>query len=185
MFAAMVFAGVTAACSQISFHLWCTPVPVTLQVLAVILSGLVLGRKWGAISQIQYLTMGAIGMPIFAGFKAGPTAFVGPTGGYLIGFVVGAYAAGWMFERLDGRTQFAAWLAGFVGIAGVYAFGSTWLAVWLMFMGASSWSVAMMNSYRLGIVPFIGVDLLKAIGASSLALGGRFGKGLIDNFRQF
>lgn len=183
--AALFFAGVTAACSQIALHLPYTPVPVTLQTMAVVLSGLVLGRKWGAISQIQYLGMGAIGMPVFSGFTGGLLPFAGPSGGYLIGFVAGAYAAGWLFERFQSKTSAAAWIAGVLGIAGIYAFGSAWLAVWLMCTGAASWGAAMVASYRLGIVPFIGIDILKAIAASSLALGGRWSKGLIHNFRQF
>src|SRR5512138_1361 len=97
---AFLFTVATAVSAQISFRLWFSPVPVTLQVLAVILSGLVLGSRWGAISQIQYLALGAAGAPVFANWTGGPMAFIGPSGGYLIGFVFGAYAAGWIFERL-------------------------------------------------------------------------------------
>ena len=149
---------VTVVAAQVSFHVWFTPVPVTLQVLAVILSGLVLGSKWGAISQIQYLALGAAGAPVFADWTGGPAAFVGPRGGYLIGFVAGAYVAGWAFERLR-KSNLAAWAGGISGIAAIYLFGACWLSIWLK-------SIPM--AITMGIVPFIGVDIIKAAVAASL-----------------
>ena len=157
------FAVLTAVSAQVSFHLWFTPVPVTLQVLVVILSGLMLGSRWGATSQAMYLAMGASGLPIFADFKAGPAAFVGPTGGYLFGFVLGAFLAGWTFEMLGKCTKLAAWAGGIAGIVGIYLPGAAWLMVWTG--NAAVWQI--------GVVPFIGVDLLKATAASSLVFGGR------------
>lgn len=170
---AFFFTIVTAVCAQVSFRLWFSPVPVTLQVMAVILSGLVLGSRWGAISQIQYLAMGAMGLPVFAEFKAGPMAFAGPTGGYLFGFVLAAFAAGWVFEKLDGRKT-AAWLGGISGVAAIYLLGSMWLAVWMSVAGGKPVSDCLHNAWMLGVVPFIGVDILKAIAASALAMGAGF-----------
>ena len=180
---AVFFTVFTAVCAKVSFHLWFTPVPVTLQVLGVILSGLVLGSRWGAISQAQYLAMGAVGVPVFAGPSAGPASFVGPSGGYLLGFVVGAYAAGWVFERLESRGSPAAILGGIAGIAGVYALGAPWLGVWFRLAAMKPWDECMRGAWQLGIVPFIGVDLLKAIAASGIALGSRSGRGLLHHFR--
>ncbi len=77
----LMFAGVTAVSAQIAIPLGFTPVPITLQVFGVLLSGLVLGSRWGAISQMQYLALGAMGFPVFAGLSGGPTAFFGPFGG--------------------------------------------------------------------------------------------------------
>jgi biotin transport system substrate-specific component len=180
LLAASFFALVTTACSQVAFHVWFTPVPVTLQVLGVILSGLVLGSRWGAVSQIQYLLMGAMGMPVFAGWMGGPAAFVGPSGGYLPGFVLGAFAAGWVFERLEGRTRASAWLAGIAGMIGIYAPGAAWLGIWLKLIGGQQWGAAAGNVWILGIAPFIGVDLLKVAAASALIAGGR----LMQPFRH-
>jgi biotin transport system substrate-specific component len=177
------FALATGACTQIAIHLPFTPIPVTLQVLAVLLSGLVLGSRWGAISQIQYLAMGAIGMPVFAGFKAGAAAFFGPTGGYLLGFVAGAYVAGLIFERLQNSTRLAAFIAGVAGILAIYSPGFTWLSVWLRFSGVGSIGGALHGAFVMGVAPFIVVDALKAVAAASLATGGRWGRGLIRDFR--
>lgn len=180
---AFFFATATAVCAQISFRLWFSPIPVTLQVMTVILSGLVLGSRWGAICQLQYLAMGAMGLPVFAEFKGGPMAFVGPTGGYLLGFVLAAFVAGWVFERLDGR-KIAAWCGGIAGIMAIYLFGAMWLSVWLSVAGGQSASAAIHNAWVLGIVPFIGVDILKAAAASSLAMGGSWGLGQLQFGRR-
>ena len=181
---AFFFAAVTAVCSQISLHLWFTPVPVTLQVLGVILSGLVLGSRWGAVSQIQYIILGTLGMPVFSGFTAGPMALVGPSGGYIFGFVLGAFVTGLVFEHLKKKTWSALWVAGIAGMVGVYILGASWLAVWLRFAGGKQWSDCFFSAWQLGIVPFIGIDILKALAASSLALGGRYGRGLLQAGRN-
>jgi biotin transport system substrate-specific component len=159
---------VTVVAAQVSFHVWFTPVPVTLQVLAVILSGLVLGSKWGAITQVQYLALGAAGAPVFADWTGGPAAFVGPRGGYLIGFVAGAYVAGWAFERLR-KSNLAAWVGGISGIAAIYLPGALWLAVWLTVTTSHPFTACVGSAVTMGIVPFIGVDILKAAAASALA----------------
>lgn len=165
----MFMTAVTAVCAQVSFRLWFTPVPVTLQVLGAILSGLTLGSRWGAISQIQYLALGAAGMPVFANWGGGPAAFAGPSGGYLIGFVFGAYVAGWVFERSTKRTNLAAWAGGLSGIAAIYLLGASWLAVWISVTTSKTFAACIPLAVQLGIIPFIGVDLIKAAAAASLA----------------
>src|SRR5512133_2023281 len=99
------------------------PVPITLQVLFVLLSGLVLGSRMGALSQMEYLAIGFAGAPVFAGGKAGIVALLGPTGGYLVGFVVAAYLAGLIAERAGraSRVRFVA--AGLIGTAAIYSAG--------------------------------------------------------------
>ena len=168
----LLFAGLMAMCA-VSFRLWFTPVPVTLQVLGVILSGLALGSRWGALSQLEYLAMGAMGMPVFANWTGGPAVFIGPSGGYLIGFVAGAFAAGWVFERLERRTSLAAWAAGVAGMAGIYLFGASWLGVWLGIVAGEPVEACIRGAWQLGIVPFVAVDFLKAAVAAGLVLGGR------------
>ncbi|HEY3298781.1 MAG TPA: biotin transporter BioY [Armatimonadota bacterium] len=181
---ALFFATATAVCARLAFHLWYTPIPVTLQVLGVILSGLVLGKKWGAVSQIQYLVLGLMGFPVFAGGLAGPAAFAAPDGGYLFGFVAGAYLAGYVYEILKERTSFAAWIAGTAGMLGVYALGASWLAIWLGFAAGRSLQGSIAGAWQLGIVPFIGIDFLKAMAASALAFGGRSGRGVFEAVRN-
>ena len=150
-----------------------SPVPVTMQVFFVLLSGLVLGPYWGALSQVLYLGMGLCGAPFFAAAPyAGPAVLFGPTGGYLWGFVLAAAACGWTSQRLSARPFRRAvfkgggyMLACLVGITAVYICGTTWLGVWLSMNGASA-SMA----FTLGVKPFILADLLKA-GVAGLSVG--------------
>lgn len=167
----LAFAALTAVCAQIAIPLGFTPVPVTLQVLAVLLSGLALGSRWGAVSMMQYLALGAVGLPIFAEWKGGPAALFGPTAGYLIGFVPAAFVAGWVFERLGARSRFAAWLAGVTGVGAIYLCGASWLSVWMAMFSSSD--VTLRTVWLAGAAPFIGIDLIKALAASGMALAGR------------
>jgi biotin transport system substrate-specific component len=168
----LAFTGITVACAQIGFHVPWTPVPITLQVFAVLLSGLVLGRKLGAISQIQYLLLGLAGAPVFYGFIGGPAALLGPSGGYLPGFVLGAYVTGMMWERSRSRSTMAAVTAGAAGTVFIYAVGVIWLSVYLTaFKGESmAW-----KAWLYGVAPFIGVDAVKAVAAALVVTGRRSG----------
>ncbi len=153
------FGALTALGAQISFRLPFTPVPVTGQMFFVILSGLMLGSRLGAISQLQYLLLGLAGLPVFANFTAGPVALMGPSGGYLFGFVAGAYVIGLIRERgLGGR--FSGTLSIAAGITAIYLLGVLQLS--LVVCGGD-----LQRAFALGAVPFLGVDIAKAI----LALG--------------
>ncbi|MDQ4126909.1 MAG: biotin transporter BioY, partial [Actinomycetota bacterium] len=79
-----LMAAVTAVAAQITIPLPFSPVPFTLQVPAVVLSGLLLGPRYGAVAQAIYVLLGAVGVPVFAGFKGGLGIIFGPTGGYLL-----------------------------------------------------------------------------------------------------
>ena len=94
-----LFAALTAVGGFISIPFY--PVPLTLQVFFVLLSGTILGKKLGALSQIIYLGIGAIGAPVFHNFTGGMGILLGPTGGFLIGFIPGAYMAGLVYERFN------------------------------------------------------------------------------------
>src|ERR1700722_4998083 len=85
-----------ALLSQLSFDLWFTPVPITLQTLGVMLIGSLLGSKRGAICILVYLSEGACGLPVFAGGATGPAILLGPTGGYLLSFVASAFLIGFL-----------------------------------------------------------------------------------------
>lgn len=173
LLASLAFVPLTACAAQVAIPLGFTPVPVTLQVLAVILSGLVLGSRWGAISQMQYLALGALGMPIFAQWNGGPAAFFGPTAGYLVGFVPAAFVAGMVFEKLGSRSRSGAWVAGIAGVCAIYACGAAWLSVWMALF--TSAQLTLKSVWAMGVAPFIGVDLLKAFIASGIATAGRSG----------
>ena len=159
--ASLMGAALTAACAQISFHLPGNPVPVTMQVFAAVLCGMALGGKLGALSQIEYLAAGLAGAPIFADFKAGPAAIVGPTGGYIVGFILAALVVGLVAER-SRRTFAHRCVAGFIGVAVIYTFGRAWFAVWLgELTGVRSW--------LLGVAPFVGVDAAKVMLAAAIS----------------
>lgn len=149
------------------------PVPFTLQVVFVLLSGLVLGGKLGAASQIEYLALGLAGAPVFAQGKSGLFALLGPTGGYLVGFVLAAYVAGSLAEPVVGSRRIRFFIAGLAGTAGIYLCGALWLATWLSAGRGTSWTAELASAWQIGVVPFLLVDGLKALVASGVALSGR------------
>lgn len=173
-----VFALATALASNLAVRLPFTPVPVTLQVLTVILSGLALGSRGGAVSQLEYILIGTAGAPVFAGGGSGPAYLLGPTGGYLFGFVAAAYLIGFIFERLSSRTVKASgkaavrYIAALSGIPVIYISGTAWLAVWLMIFKSAPLSASYLQAWKLGASPFIMLDLIKAFGAAAIINGG-------------
>jgi len=96
---AALFAALTAAVAWFKIPLPFTPVPITLQTLVVLLSGAMLGPYYGAISMILYLTVGAIGLPVFAGGGSGLGALLGPTGGYLFSYPIAAFVIGLIIKK--------------------------------------------------------------------------------------
>ena len=116
---------VLSVCSWISIPL---AVPITLQTLAVCLTVGLLDRRDGMAVIFLYLLLGAVGLPVFSGMKGGPGALLGPTGGYLLGFLATGFLAGSIIKRF-GRSM-AAMIVGFaLGIAACYLFGTMWY-VW-------------------------------------------------------
>jgi biotin transporter BioY len=121
------FACLTAVCAQISF--WIGPVPVSGQTFAVLLSGALLGSQRGALSQLSYLAIGVTGIPFWfaSGGAPGIARLMGPTGGYLFGFVAAAFVVGWLAEKGWDRHVWTAVLAMLAGSVIIYIFGLSWL----------------------------------------------------------
>ncbi|MBE7471824.1 MAG: biotin transporter BioY [Anaerolineae bacterium] len=159
----IIFAAITALTARITIPLPFTPVPITLQTLAVVLSGLVLGARGGALAQLFYLGLIAAGLPLDAR-GLGPAAFFSPTAGYLIGFVPAAFVAGWLAERLTARSWWGNFVAALAGMLVIYLLGAGWLAVML-----GSWQKAWLG----GVAPFILLDLGKAAIAAGVAESGK------------
>jgi biotin transport system substrate-specific component len=148
-----------AALAQVRIPLPFTPVPLTGQTFAVLLVGAALGSVRGAAALALYTTMGALGLPFFAGGASGLAYMSGPTLGYLIGFVAAAYVVGLLAERgleRSVRTSLVPFLAGTLVI---YLFGAGWLAV-LFGIG---------QAITLGVLPFLVGDALKLL-LAALAL---------------
>ncbi len=145
-----LFAALIAAGAFIAIPIG--PVPIVLQNLFVLLAGLILGPRWGLASVGLYLLMGACGFPVFAGGTGGMGRLLGPTGGYLLGYIPAVLVTGLISERL-GRTRFADAAAMVAGSLIVYGAG----VPWLKFATNMAWNKAVLA----GMVPFIPGDLLK------------------------
>jgi len=150
----VVFSLFTALAAQVSIPLPFTPVPITGQTFAVLLTGALLGSRLGAASLTLYLAEGAAGLPVFALGRSGLTTLLGPTGGYLFAFPAAAFTVGWLAERGWDRRVFTTALAMLVGNLVIYAGGVPWLA---HFVGG--WSKAV----TLGMLPFLPGDALKLV----------------------
>ena len=101
-----IFAALTAVCSWININLFFTPVPINLALIGPYMAGLLLGSRYGLMSQVIYILLGAIGLPVFAGFTGGLEKLVGPTGGFIAGYAVCCYlrsAVQEAFLRQQGR----------------------------------------------------------------------------------
>jgi len=148
-----------------------TPVPVTLQVMTVLLSSIFLGSRWAPASQLLYVLMGVSGMPVFAGFKSGTLALAGPTGGYIIGFIFASFAAGYIYENYSykhrrGTTSYTAvcFASCLAGLMVIYFFGYIHLLGYLYnFSGTQNLISLLAKTWKLGIQPFIIADLLKVL----------------------
>ncbi|MDK1018592.1 MAG: biotin transporter BioY [Actinomycetota bacterium] len=153
------FALFTALAAQIRFYLPGTPVPITAQTFAVLLSGAVLGSRSGAGSQLIYWLMGAIGLPVFAQTSGGWAVATGATFGYLLGFIVAAWVVGTLAERGGDRSVRTAIPAFLAGNAIIYLFGVPWLMLSVPSIDTLAAALAA------GLAPFVVGDLIKIVGA--------------------
>ncbi len=138
------------------------PVPITLQTVFLGLAGTLLGGRLGALSQTVYLLLGIIGLPVFAGGKAGLGVLFGPTGGYLIGFVAAAFVIG-KLTAMKVRPGFA-WLCFSLvsGTAVLYGFGVLQLALVAR--------LAPVKALAVGVLPFLPGDMIKILLTAWVAL---------------
>ena len=154
-----LFAALTAVGAFISIPLY--PVPLSLQTLFTLLAGMTLGSVMGASSQIIYVLLGVIGLPVFAGFKAGIGILFGPTGGFLFGFIISAYVIGRIIETIKEKNIFYYLLAGFAGTVIIYFIGVTQLSLVT--------GIGIKKALLIGALPFLPGDILKIIAASFIA----------------
>ena len=162
-----VSAALITVCSWISIQIG--PVPVTLQTLAVLAVILTTGGRRGSIAVAVYLALGAIGVPVFSGFKGGPAAFAGPTGGFLIGFLAAALVY-WLLEKLVFArlmtTQKKKIIFGFVNSFFFELIMYTVGVIWFMTVyAAQTGPVGLITVLELCVFPFIIPDIVKIAAA--------------------
>src|SRR4030042_2135042 len=158
----VVLASLMAAMTAVGayIHIPIGPVPIVLSTLFVLLSGLLLGSHWGLASMGLYLLVGAIGIPVFAGGKGGFAHFFGPTGGYLFGYLLASWTAGFISERSHSLLILDIF-AVVVGSLAIYSLGVPWLKM----VTQLSWT----KTFMLGMVPFFICDAAQASVALILA----------------
>ena len=144
-------AALTAVCAQVTIP-W-QPVPFTLQTLSVMLCGLSLGVKRGALSQLVYVSAGIAGVPVFAEGKFGFHIITGATGGYLLSYALVAALLGLLAERGWTRTVWKTAAAMAIGDGNILAIGAAWLSAYIGWKGA----------IQHGIAPFLVAEVMKAI----------------------
>ena len=160
-----LFVGLMAICSWISIP---TAIPFTMQTFAVFLAVMILGGKRGTLAIVVYLLLGLVGVPVFAGFSAGPGVLFGTTGGYLIGFVFSGLLM-WLMERIADRKVWVQMLSMLFGMVTYYIIGTIWFMV---VYGNTNGPVSLLTALGWCVFPFVIPDLVKA----ALALG--FGNAL-------
>lgn len=148
-----------------------SPVPMSLALFGVYLAAMLSGAKKGAVSVLVYLLLGLVGLPVFSGFSGGIGILLGPTGGYLLGYVLCALVIGWMKKRKKFKTSWTGrrqmvWsgICLAVGTVVCYAFGTVWF---LLFMkGTYTFSQALLVC----VVPYLAVDALKILAATAVVM---------------
>ena len=149
-----LFAALTAICSMISIPLPFTPIPINLATLSIFLAGGLLGAKGGTVSQTVYVLLGAVGLPVFHSFTGGLGVLTGPTGGYIIGYIVAAFMIGFMINKIGYRYVWIS-ISMIVGIAACYALGTLWFIV--------STHTGLAEALMLCVVPFLIGDAIKIV----------------------
>ncbi|WP_292380372.1 biotin transporter BioY [Methanosarcina sp. UBA289] len=156
-----LFAAMIAVGAYIKIPLPFSPVPVTMQSLFVFLAGSMLKSKWGTLSVLIYALLGIAGLPVFAGGASGLGVILGPTGGYIIGFIVAAFVIGYLSEKSGKNDYFSNALYMGIGLVIDYALGMTQLAIVA--------KLDLLQAITLGVFPFILGDLLKLAIAAYIA----------------
>lgn len=151
-----MFIALTAVCSWITVP---ATVQFTMQTFAVFLTLLVMGGKWGTVTVSAYVLTGLVGVPVFSGFKGGPGALFGSTGGYIIGFIVMGLIY-WALTGLAGERKTVKIMAMILGLAACYGFGTAWFMV---VYTKTSGAVSLMTALGWCVIPFIIPDILKML----------------------
>lgn len=154
-----LFAALSAICAQLTIPLPISPVPITLQVLAVCLAAAILGSRLSTLSQLIYIAVGMLGMPVFAAGASGLHTVLGPSGGYIIGFLPASLIIGKIIEAKPLPTLLSSFAAMLCGLSIIYFAGMMQLSLVT--------GVTLKAAFISGVAPFIGMDIAKiTVGAS-------------------
>ncbi|NEZ46446.1 biotin transporter BioY [Clostridium niameyense] len=137
------------------------PVPITLQTLFTALAGTIMGARLGMWSQIIYVLLGIIGLPIFSGFKGGASSILMPSFGYLIGFILGTYVTGLYIQNRKNKNFINIFISVLLGYAVIYLVGLPYMYIILNKVMRAP--ISMIMAIKTGLLVFIPGDLIKAI----------------------
>ena len=165
----LMMACLTGIMAQIIIPLPWTPVPITAQTFAVLCSGLLLGKRYGCLSQIFYVVLGIAFIPWFGGMTGGLEVFLGSTGGFLIGFILASYFIGSITEKYAEARNFTkmALVIGVANFALIYIPGLLGLELW--FYASQGTVLGVFDLLMMGLIPFIVGDIVKILGAASVS----------------
>ena len=168
---ALVMVAVTALLAQLKFPLPWSPVPITGQTLGVLLAGVLLGQWWGGISMGLYAVLGVVGLPLFAGWSHGLGIIAGPTGGYIVGFILASLFLGHFSDKYVRSRSFFVMLGLmlFANFILIYIPGLVQLNRWLVLVKGQS--VSLTQLLTMGLIPFLAGDITKAVTAAAIARG--------------
>lgn len=152
-----IFAALMAVCSWISIPAPAPLVPFTLQTFGVFLAVCLLGGFKGTLAVLIYILLGALGLPVFAGFKGGVGILFGSTGGYIIGFLFSALTM-WFCEHLLGKKLWSYAVSMLLALLVCYAFGTAWF---MIVYSRTSGPASLLTVLGWCVFPFIIPDLLK------------------------
>jgi len=156
MSCSVVLLGIMA---NITIPLW--PVPITMQTFGIFLIAFFFGSKKGLLTISLYIAAGLIGFGVFAGYKSGVAAIIGPTGGYILGFLIAVFVVGKMIEKGHGRTKTSVLLCMVLGNMIIYAIGL--IGLWIFFG-----NVGLLKLLTMGLFPFLIGDAIKIAAAMVL-----------------
>ena len=157
--------------AQVRFYLPWSPIPITGQTFAVLLVGVLLGRWWGGVSLVIYAGLGAVGLPWFAGLSGGLAYLAGPTGGYIIGFILATLFVGYFTDKYVRSRSFVSMFAIMLvaNFVLIYIPGLVQLHFWLSLVKGEA--VSLYPLLMMGAIPFIAGDVIKAAAAAAIARG--------------
>ena len=147
-------AAVLCILAPVSIPLGFTPIPITFGIFMVVLTGIILGSVRGVICILVYILLGAVGLPVFSGYIGGIQKIIGPTGGYLWGYLILVWMTGFFVKKFYGK-WYMVLIGALLGMISCYAFGTIWIMLQLQ--------LSLLEALWAGVIPFLPFDLLKIV----------------------